>query len=237
MKSAISRRQVDRLLMGLCVLCLLASITTAVSWIAQQRDSLPSRAPLPAGKALAARPVQSATTAVHGVPMTISIGSIRQKNVPIVSAVTTGDELVAPADIHKVGIWRKGAPLDSSTGTTLVIGHVNWVGQGDGAFYNLSAVRIGATVTTVDGHGLATNWRVTRTEVTKKSNGVDQAALAGPAGPRRLALVTCGGPYIPSIYSYADNIYIWANPSPRSARPAPKPGRSTARPPPRKPGR
>jgi hypothetical protein len=40
------------------------------------------------------------------------------------------------------------------------------------------------------------------------------AAFAGPAGPRRLALITCGGDYDPASASYDDNVYVFAVPAP-----------------------
>jgi hypothetical protein len=219
------RPRANLFLAALGVSCLVASGVTGVVWSVEQHANPASSAPLPPTTALAiaptpiAPPASSTTTILevpvpvrHGVPLTVSIASMRQGDVPIVDAVVGGDELMPPADVHVVGIWTDGAGLAASAGTTLLVGHVNWVGQGDGAFYDLSAVAKGATISTVDAEGIETQWTVTATEVTAKTAGVDPAAFAGPTGVRRLVLVTCGGPYLSAIHSYADNIYIWAAP-------------------------
>jgi hypothetical protein len=129
--------------------------------------------------------------------------------------------LAIPADVHRVGIWsggqqitdRDGAPLQH--GTTLLAGHVNYVGQGNGAFYNLYRAKPGATVYLVDTAGHVTRWRITALDVVIKS-ALPKWLFAGTAGPRRLVLVTCGGPIIHVAgygNTYRDNVIATAVPA------------------------
>ena len=104
---------------------------------------------------------------------------------------TDGGGLTIPADVRQVGKWTGGADIDDKHGTVLIAGHVSFVGQGEGALYNLYTVQQGAVVVTTDSKGVRTSWRVIALD------SIDKKAL--PAGiftrngPRRLVLVTCGG--------------------------------------------
>ncbi len=140
----------------------------------------------------------------------MTVPSIDQRNVPVVAATVDGDQISPPRDVHVAGIWTGGASLDATTGTTTLVGHVNYVHQGNGAFHDLSFVPVGSSVTTVDATGSPTAWIVTAVTTTPKTAGVDPGALAGPAGPRRLVLVTCGGEYDGTLHSYSNNVYVWA---------------------------
>jgi Sortase domain len=173
---------------------------------------LPPAAPLPGSTVTTVRSVPAPAT-TRGTPSTVTVPAINQHNVPVVAATVDGDQLSPPRDVRMAGIWTGGASLDATTGTTTLVGHVNYVHQGNGAFHDLSFVPVGSPVTTVDATGSATTWIVTAVSTTPKAAGVDPGALAGPAGPRRLVLVTCGGEYDRTLHSYRDNVYVWANPA------------------------
>jgi hypothetical protein len=129
--------------------------------------------------------------------------------------------LVIPHDVHTVGLWVGGAPVLSAShrplrrGTTLLVGHVNYAGQGNGAFYNLSQARPRALVYLADAAGRVTRWRVTALRIVSKAR-LPHSVFAGRLGPRRLVLVTCGGPisYVPGVgYHYRDNVIVTATPA------------------------
>lgn len=146
-----------------------------------------------------------------GPPNSLSIPG--RADIPVVDATVREGVLEPPAgDIGTVGIWRGGAPLESESGTTLIAGHVNYVGQGNGAFFGLAGVRVGDRITTTGPGAVVAGWRVTEVQVTAKTVGVDQDALAGPDGARRLVLVTCGGAFDDAASGYEDNVYVWAVP-------------------------
>jgi hypothetical protein len=128
--------------------------------------------------------------------------------------------LLIPGDVHDVGLWDDGEPLLSPTGsvytsgTTLMAGHVNYAGQGDGALFNLYRVQPGALVYATDASGRATLWRVVSAVSVLKAD-LPGSVFAGTQGPRRLVIVTCGGTihYQPgSGWTYDDNVVVTAVP-------------------------
>jgi hypothetical protein len=219
----------DRLTRGLIALSavlLVAGVVAGLSYLRSGSGRPPDAAPLPptssAPKDYYEPPSAGATPVAKATgpsirkalePSTVSIAAIDQTDVPVVDASVADDQLVPPSDVHVSGIWTDGAALDATAGTTTIVGHVNYVGQGNGAFHDLASVTDGSSITTVDARGVQTAWTVTSIEVTDKSAGVDQAVFDGPSGARKLVLVTCGGPYDANISSYDDNVYVWAVPA------------------------
>jgi hypothetical protein len=121
--------------------------------------------------------------------------------------------LEPPADVHRTCLWAGGAGLGTDTGTTVITGHINWVGQGTGALGNIGRLVPGDVVDTTDSADLVTRWRVQSVTYRNKSRGIDRAAFVGPDGPRGLYLVSCGGAFDAADASYVDNIYVRAVPS------------------------
>jgi hypothetical protein len=132
---------------------------------------------------------------------------------PIVDATVPGGVLTPPNDVSMVGIWVDGAPLVADEGTTLLAGHVNLVGQGNGALFNLALMQPGDIVQTADREGHPSSWRVTSVVDRPKVDGIEESVLDGPSGPRRLAVVTCGGDlsYANGTGNYEDNVYLYAD--------------------------
>lgn len=120
--------------------------------------------------------------------------------------------LEPPADVHRTCLWAGGAALSAHEGTTVITGHVNWVGQGTGALGNIYRLHAGNIVYTSAGRGTVTRWRVTSVVHRPKTQGVDASVFSGPSGPRMLYLITCGGAFDAAEESYVDNIYVRARP-------------------------
>lgn len=126
-----------------------------------------------------------------------------------------------PADVHQIGLWDAGAPVavvprahQPPMGTTLLAGHVNDAARGNGALYPLAGVRPGAQVLTVDDAGRVSRWQVVSLQVVLKER-LPSSVFAGRAGPRRLVVVTCGGPVtdLPGYgATYRDNVVMTAVP-------------------------
>jgi hypothetical protein len=138
--------------------------------------------------------------------------------------------LEPPADVHQVCYWAGGAGIGDRAGTTVLTGHINFVGQGTGAFGELAALRRGQMLYTSDARRTVTAWRIIRVEHRSKDLGVDPAAFVGQHGPRRLYLISCGGAFDPTDLSYVDNIYVQAEPVPPPK--APRPSQAPLPPPP-----
>ncbi|NMM85928.1 sortase [Rhodococcus sp. SRB_17] len=156
----------------------------------------------------------TATVPVH-TPMTPNTLALDPVGVraPIVDATVPDGVLTPPDNVKNVGIWVDGAPLDSVTGTTLIAGHVNLTGQGNGALFDLGTISPGETIRTSDAAGKSTSWKVTAVTTRPKADGVEESVLAGHEGPRKLAVVTCGGElqFDGGVGNYADNVYLYAD--------------------------
>ena len=150
-----------------------------------------------------------AANTTHG---TLSLDPINI-DTPIVDATVINGVLTPPGDVKEVGIWLDGAPLDSTTGTTLLAGHVNLAGQGNGALFDLGTLTPGQEIHTTSTSGNTTTWRVTAVVSRPKADGIEESVLDGPDGPRKLAVVTCGGDleYEDGIGNYLDNVYLYAD--------------------------
>ena len=132
---------------------------------------------------------------------------------PLVAARIAGGALLIPPDVHQAGLDTASAALDARSGTTIIAGHVDNFSQGDGVFYFLSQVQPGALITVTGLNHASTTWRVYQTAVADKT--ALPAGLWSLTGPRRLVLVTCGGPIepTPAGNAYADNILVYATPA------------------------
>jgi len=106
------------------------------------------------------------------------------------SVVPTGlqpdGSLIIPANDDQIGVWDGGpglAAAGSKGGTTLLAGHVDYVGQGDGALYRLSNVTPGMVICTVDASGTVSRWRAVSLRVVVKAE-LSGSLFAGYGGPR-----------------------------------------------------
>lgn len=216
-------RHTRRWLVILSVLCAIGG-TALLTFHVVQADSVdpgdsPSLFGLPASRSASPGRENGPTDApqLSSAPLTLTLDRLGV-TAPIVPATLSQGVLNPPESVSTVGIWTDGAPLNSNAGTTLLTGHVNLANQGNGAFADLHELRPGDSVTTTDEAGQMTIWEVTLVFSRPKSEGVDPTAVAGRDGPRRLALVTCGGDLVFSsdIGDYSDNVYLYAE----VARPA-----------------
>ncbi|MDI9919094.1 class F sortase [Rhodococcus sp. IEGM 1379] len=185
-----------------------------LTYLGTRPDEDPALPPTPAvGNTHPATADGTASSGVRLAANTLSLDPIGVL-APIVDASVIDGVLTPPANVHEVGTWLDGAPLDSATGTTLLAGHVNMTGQGNGALFDLGTMKPGQEIRTSDAAGNTTQWRVTSVVTRAKADGIEESVLAGPDGPRLLAVVTCGGElqYTDGVGSYADNVYLYAAP-------------------------
>ncbi len=115
-----------------------------------------------------------------------------------------------PADVHDVGYYTGGGPLDGRTGDLVVAGHVNYVGQGAGALGRIGSLKIGDALIT-RGSTVPQGWRVTGLTSYLKSDGLP-ASMFSATGRRELTLVTCGGTLDRRAGSYLSNVVVIAVP-------------------------
>lgn len=227
------------LLLPLFTIAVIAAVAVGSMLIfSGSRSHEPSAAPLPArqfaidpgvlGKLPPLKQNGITGTGWSGKPCTIPvtsahlvIGSVCVNGPIVPTHQQSNGALAIPSDVHAVGMWDGGAQLSDADGkpvdqgTTLLAGHVDYVGQGAGALYNLYLVKPGAIVYAADAAGRITRWRVASLTVVEKSK-LPSWVFAGAIGPRKLVIVTCGGPVEYSAEygnTYLDNVIATAIPA------------------------
>lgn len=83
--------------------------------------------------------------------------------------------------------------------------------QGLGVFAELRSVDTGDPVTIVDGLGATHTFVISGIREVTKSDLPPE--LFATSGPRRLALVTCAGPFDEETRRYRDNLIVWGEPA------------------------
>ena len=131
---------------------------------------------------------------------------------PVLPVGVTGDgQMALPDDVRQVGWYRFGGrPGDA--GSAVIAGHVDDRDQGAGALFPLREAAPGDEVVVTDDAGRVTRWQVVSREVLHKE-ALPVDALFDRAGPPRLVLITCGGPFLPESRSYRDNVVVVAGPA------------------------
>lgn len=120
-----------------------------------------------------------------------------------------------PQDVRRVGWYTGAGPLDGgdpAKGDVVLAGHINYVGQGTGAFGHLYAVKPGEVVIT-RGTGKPQAWRIKSLADYAKTQGLPQDIFRSD-GPRRLTMITCGGTLDSRDGNYLANVVVTAVPVP-----------------------
>ena len=118
--------------------------------------------------------------------------------------------LGTPKNIDRVGWWRDGAAPGAKAGTILLAGHVDSARRGAGAFYGLKRAHRGDRLELRADRGATKRWRVTSVKLMRKESLPPE--IFTRSGPRRLVLVTCGGPFDQRRGHYRDNVVVTAVP-------------------------
>ena len=127
--------------------------------------------------------------------------------------------LDVPDDIRVAGWWKGGSRLGDPFGSSLVAAHVDSTTQGLGPFASLLGVRPGDRVR-LWSRGLQQTFAVTSLRLRPRRTIGSGAYLHSPAGPPRLTLVTCAGPYDAARGGYQNLAVITARPlGPARSRP------------------
>lgn len=148
----------------------------------------------------------------HGsrpVGLTIESIGVRARVVPV--GVQDGSKTMeVPADVGTIG-WYRFGPAPGSSGSAVLIGHVDSHVQGEGAFFRLRELAPGDHVTVMFANGSRSSFDVVARRSYPKSKL--PGALFQRSGPPLLTLVTCGGAFDQATRSYADNVVVFAQPA------------------------
>ena len=121
-------------------------------------------------------------------------------------------QMALPDHVDRLG-WYRFGPVPGAEGSAVFAGHVDDADQGLGALAPLRDAEPGAEVVVTDAAGTATRWRVVSREVLEKQ-ALPVDRLFARTGEPRLVLVTCGGPFLPDVGGYRDNVVVVAEPTP-----------------------
>lgn len=167
------------------------------------RGTLPAAFPVP--------PPAGATTVHHAVPPGSRLRYARLGvDAPVVPTTAHHGVMRIPRDPRTVGWWEGGAGAGDASGSTVVVGHVNYAGTA-GALGVLPDARPGDRVELDEPGSRVILYRVLAVRTYPKTSGIPAEAFARTGAPR-LVLITCGGPFDPATGNYLDNVVVYAAP-------------------------
>ena len=165
---------------------------------------------------VAPAPVAVAPRAAGTVPVSVTLPGATAPVVPV--ATGSDGALVIPDPPTTVGWWAPGALAGASTGTTVLVGHVDSAAAGLGTFALLRDLAVGDRVVLTGADGRAPAYRVTARRLLGKA--ALPADLFAGGGPPRLVLITCGGGFDRTTRHYTDNVIVYAEPERGAAEPS-----------------
>ena len=126
---------------------------------------------------------------------------------PISDSSVRRGELSLPEDAAKLSRWANSAELDAAAGNTLIAGHVT-NGQQRGALFNLAALEAGNLAYLTDENGVVHEFQLESLTGVVKADLPVEVWDTDPVAPRRLTVVTCGGPVKETSrgLQYRDNV-------------------------------
>ena len=120
-------------------------------------------------------------------------------------------QMAIPDDVDRVGWYRFGPP-PGAPGSAVIAGHVDDREQGLGALAPLRGTAVGQHIVVTDAAGTQSRWRVVSRELISKQ-ALPVREIFRRDGPPRLTLLTCGGPFLPEVGGYRDNVVVVAEPA------------------------
>ncbi|MEU6065996.1 class F sortase [Streptomyces sp. NPDC047082] len=131
-------------------------------------------------------------------------------NAPLMGLALTksGSLDVPPADQKNLAGWYEAGTTPGETGTAIVAGHVDNT-EGPAVFYDLGALKRGATVEVDRRDGGVAVFTVDAVEVYQARNFPDEKVY-GTAERPELRVITCGGTYSKAT-GYQANVVVFAH--------------------------
>ncbi len=127
--------------------------------------------------------------------------------------VAEDGQMALPPDPRTIGWYQYGAGPGDRVGSVVLGGHLDSREYGVGPLVRLKKLKRGDVVEVRTTGAPVVRYRVSEIrDIPKKKLAVDN--LFDRAGPRRLQVVTCGGPYDADGGGYRDNLVVTADPLP-----------------------
>jgi len=163
------------------------------------------------GRSIRARvavPADSQVTGQRPVSLALPSGAV----LAVDTAVTVpGGSLTLPEAVDRAGWWEGGAKLGDPFGAIVIAAHVDSFADGIGPMAELLSADVGDVVRLAS-HGLSQSFEIRQSALVPRTGLARQATTLSFAGPPRLVLITCGGPYDRARGGYLDNLVIVAEP-------------------------
>lgn len=162
---------------------------------------------------LTARPAVPSAGVSAPAPRRLRIPSVGIDAAIVPVGVDPAGAMVIPREVASVGWYRFGPAPGAPAGAAVVAGHVDAKDQGAGALLPLREARVGDRVSITRADGTTITYRIVGKETIVKSRLPVERLFARDGAPR-LVLITCGGPFLPELSSYRDNLVVVAVPIP-----------------------
>ncbi|MFF3890414.1 class F sortase [Streptomyces sp. NPDC001914] len=150
-----------------------------------------------------------ASTAAGSVPLSLSIARLRVRAAIDAVGVTSAGQVEVPGDPKRVGWYRFSPAPGASTGSSVIVGHVDSRGRGLGVLVALNDVRRGDVVRVSRSAGRIADYRVVSRQTVAK-DGLGAVGAFRVDGPAVLTLITCTGPYDAGEGGYQNNLVVTA---------------------------
>ncbi len=126
------------------------------------------------------------------------------------TGVAADGQAEVPENAARVG-WYRFGPAPGEDGATVIVGHVDSRKYGKGALFPLREAQVGDEVRMAVASGSEMTYEVV--DVTRYDKVTLPAEeLFKRTGDSVLHIITCGGPYVPSLGGYQQNLVVTAVP-------------------------
>ena len=213
-----SNRQIPRRAVAVAAAALLGG--AAVGWLTWP-DRSPGAGNLPAVASAPATPKQppestSARAPGRGVSLAPAVPT--RLRIPALDlalpvqpkGVDPDGGMALPKTVSAVAWYRYGPRPGSTSGATVLSGHLDTVKEGVGPMSGLVRLETGDEIAVEAGSHTVT-YAVASVSTIDRSD-LDLERLFARDGPPRLHLVTCGGDYVPDAGGYQANVVVVAKP-------------------------
>jgi hypothetical protein len=165
------------------------------------QESPAEAAPLPTAPTASAAGAPSA-------PVSIRIDAIGASAPVDPLGLNADGTLEVPTDFSRAGYYT-GRPPPGTIGPAIIVAHVDSK-TGPAVFYRLRDLKPGDEVAVTRADGSAVVFAVERVEQHAK-DAFPTEAVYGPTSEAALRLITCGGPFEPTLGDhYRDNVIVFA---------------------------
>lgn len=139
-----------------------------------------------------------------------SLGVVDARVVPV--GVDRDGQVDLPDSGAVLGWYRFGSRPGGPEGSAVVVGHRDTVAEGPGVLFDLPDLQPGDRLEVSLADGSTVEYRVVaRESLVKQRLPLDR--LFARDGQPRLTVVTCGGPYLPDLGGYQENVVVTAVPT------------------------